>query len=62
MLLEDWEAIKSQSLPRRKDWVRDNQDHLLFLEVDVSKELIASQISEQLGFTVQVEDIKRCDR
>jgi hypothetical protein len=61
MLLEDWEAIRTQKLATKKVVVRDNQDHHLFLNLDVSKELIARQLTEHLGYTIQAEDIKNVD-
>jgi hypothetical protein len=62
MLLEDWEAIRKSFIPRIKVWVRDDQDHPLFLSMSASLEVIASQISEQLGYTVAAEKLKRSDR
>jgi hypothetical protein len=61
MLLEDWEAVKTREITRKKVIVRDDRDRTLFLEMNVSKELIARQISEQLGFTVVEENIRISD-
>jgi hypothetical protein len=61
MLLEDWEALKTRVAARSGVTVRDDRDHLLLLEMGVSKERVAAQISEQLGFTVREEDIRTED-
>jgi hypothetical protein len=59
MLLEDWEAVKTREISRQTVIVRDDRDRPLFLELNASQELVARQISEQLGFTVEEENIRR---
>jgi hypothetical protein len=61
MLLEDWEAAGKSSIPRIKIWVKDNQEHPLFLSISATPDIIASQISEQLGYTILAENLKEED-
>jgi hypothetical protein len=61
MLFEDWEAVRKEQLPRVTANVIDNQEHPLFLSMNASREIIARQITEQLGHTVEVEDIRNAD-
>jgi hypothetical protein len=61
MLLEDWETVRKASLPRTKEWVKDNQLHAVFLTRSASTEVTANQLSEQLGYTVLAENLKTRD-
>jgi hypothetical protein len=57
MSLDDWEMIRKRALPRVQAWVVDDREHMLFLTATATKDIIAAQMSEQLGYTVCAEGI-----